>query len=60
MSRSYTSSPPCAFMACSETAVIVTLSSTALYVFLRPCSHIQGVSGGIVNILEGCIIDYSE
>jgi hypothetical protein len=22
--------------------------------------HIQGVSGGIVHILEGCIIDYSE
>jgi hypothetical protein len=22
--------------------------------------YIQGVSGGIVNILEGCSIDYSE
>jgi hypothetical protein len=22
--------------------------------------YIQGVSGGIVNILGGCIIDYSE
>jgi hypothetical protein len=23
-------------------------------------AYIQGVSGGIVNILGGCIIDYSE
>jgi hypothetical protein len=24
------------------------------------CTYIQGVSGGIVNILGGCSIDYSE
>jgi len=27
---------------------------------LRTFVHIQGVSGGIVNILGGCSMDYSE
>jgi hypothetical protein len=38
----------------------IAASFQILYISTNSLKYIQGVSGGIVNILEGGIMDYSE
>ena len=42
------------------TGLVFVTETEYVYCFVRSDSFIQGVSGGIVNILDGGSMDYSE
>jgi hypothetical protein len=59
MRRSYTSSPPSAFMACSGTALALIYSIGGNYVIIQGDTMIEYIYAGHINFIGGMQVESS-